>query len=131
MLVLNITCDYSLCYRFLTYRCEACVKNHLAFLEPVSITPSDMITSTPEEAEAYIKKALKKFKNNKTFIVIPFYERKHWILIVILPQFAEVWYLNSVSTFTTSEEMRELIGRYVDSCLENFICLKGFIHCNA
>jgi hypothetical protein len=75
-----------------------------------------------EDAEGYITAAIRKFKDNKAFIMIPFYERAHWILIVIVPEYRFVWYLNSKRDFNTSATMFDLIARYIHS--KTVLCKK-------
>ncbi|PUZ45798.1 hypothetical protein GQ55_8G253700 [Panicum hallii var. hallii] len=107
----NLLRSYEL---FLINECENSGKNHVAFLEPFFIMDDkkNELKSIPDEdAEGYITAAIRKFKDNKAFIMIPFYERAHWILVVIVPEYRSVWYLNSKRDFNTSTTMFDLIAR--------------------
>jgi hypothetical protein len=107
----NLLRSYEL---FLINECENSGKNHVAFLEPFFIMDDkkNELKSIPDEdAEGYITAAIRKFKDNKAFIMIPFYERAHWILVVIVPEYRSVWYLNSKRDFNTSATMFDLIAR--------------------
>ncbi|PUZ45799.1 hypothetical protein GQ55_8G253800 [Panicum hallii var. hallii] len=109
------------------YELYLCRKNQasppkdFAFLDPAGVSTGSKLEA--KDKVRYISNALKDMTgNNKKYLMIPFNEENHWILIVIVPTYNAALYLDSLgSRRRTHNGTSQLIKSAYDQYLKETV----------